>query len=460
MRSFKMPLALGMLLLGVLAGCSSSPSAVDNDGQPTYIDDPTLENFDRSLGELSLAIQRADADTEMAMRAKISETSRMYQKALLSALYDNHSTPRRALAGVMLGFTGDAAVIPALLEKVNDSSEHISVRLNSMLGLQTMGDKLRDYPQHKELMRTLTVNMEDKDAPYTMRRAAVYTYAVAYDGVQNDSILPLRNRFLADNDLRVQVAAINAMGDIGDVAAVNDLSIVGLSHPDHVVRAASAIALGKISDPQRVIPALEGATLDEVANVRRHSIDALSRHYGSDPERVYVSVLSGLADFDERVREAAALALARIRDERAIEPLLQATGDRTAVVREAAATALGLLISPEREKEAYPLVELLSDQAPGVQISAMQSLERVTRQSNLGNDQQRWRKFFYTKYPDLDPANMYEGKPKPRFSSGISGSASRPRTTSTPSRNTQQPRTQQRPNNQPNRTTQQPARRR
>lgn len=460
MRRFKLPLLVVLLLGGLISGCSSSPSTVEDDGQPTYIDDKTLESFDDSLNELAKAIARSDGDTEQAMRAKISETARMYQKALLSALYDNHSTPRRALAGVMLGFTGDAAVIPALLEKLNDTDEHASVRLNSMLGLQTMGDKLRDYQQHKELMRTLTVNMEDKEATYTMRRAAVYTYAVAFDGVQNDSILPLRNRFLADNDIRVQVAAINAMGDIGDVAAVNDLSVVGLSHPDHVVRSASAIALGKISDPQRVIPALENAITDEYPNVRRHAIDSLSRHYGSDPERVYVSVLSGLADFDERVREAAALALARIRDERAIEPLLQATGDRTAVVREAAAAALGQLISPEREKEAYPLVELLTDQSPGVQLSAMQSLERVTRQSSLGNDQPRWRKYFYTKYPDLDPANMYEGKPKPRFSSGISGSASRPRTT-TPPRSTQQPRSQPRNTNNRNnnRTTQTPRRR-
>ncbi|MBK8206486.1 MAG: HEAT repeat domain-containing protein [Planctomycetes bacterium] len=445
MRRTSLPIICAALLLGLLAGCSGTrSSSADENGEHAYIDDATLESFDDSLRELALAIQRADKDGETAMRAKLSENARMYQRALLSALHDDGSTPRRAVAGVMLGFTGDASVIPLLMEKVLDPEEAASVRLNSMLGLSTMGDKLRDYSDHKALMDALSRNMEDQEAGYAMRRAAIYTFAVAFDGVQKDSILPLRNRFLSDPDPRVQIAAVNAMGDIGDVAAVNDLSVVGLSHPDAELRGASAIALGKIADPQRVIPALERAVKDEYPAVRRHAIDALSRHYGSDPERVYTAVLTGLSDFDEHVRESSALALARIRDERAIEPLLQATGDRTAVVREAAATALGLLITAEREKEAYPLVELLTDQSPGVQLSAMASLVRICRIDN-GSDQPRWRKYFYTKYPDLDPANMYVGKPKPRFSSGISNSGSRPRTT--PSSSRTQPRTQPRTNN-------------
>jgi bilin biosynthesis protein len=425
-----------LVAAAMLAGCSSTPYGDhDEEDKRNYIDDATLEAFDDDLRELSLAISRAEDDHERAMRTKISESARLYQKALLSALHDYDSTPRRALASVMLGFTGDAAVVSPLLDKVNDVDEPEHVRLNAVLGLATLGDKLRDYEQHGALMATLSGQLKAKDASLSMRRAAIMAYSVAFDGAQNDSILPLRDAFLSDPSVDVQIAAINAMGDIGDTAAVPDLVVVGLDHPDPEIRSASAVALGKIADPARVIPALEGACLDDSAVVRRQSVDAISKHYGSDPERVFSVLITGLSDFDSRVRESAALALARIQDSRAIDSLLQATGDRVAAVRAAAATSLGQLIPNDREKESFPLVELLADQNPGVQSAALASLTIITKE-DFGGEQPRWQTYFYKKYPDLDPANMYAGGPKPRVSSGITNSGSRRVGTSTQPRNT------------------------
>jgi HEAT repeat protein len=436
-------LLAGVALLGT--GCSSTPASDDADGpgRHSYIDDETLEAFDRDLRDLAYSVSRANEKEERSLRTKISESARLYQKALISALYDDSSTPRRALAAVMLGFTGDASVISPLLEKVNDDDEPERVRLNAVLGLSTMGDKLRDYDPHKSLMSALSAQMQNREASHNMRRAAIMAYAVAFDGAQNDSILPLRDRFLSDPDVRVQIAAITAMGDIGDTNAVPDLAVVGLDHPEPDIRAASAVALGKIADPTRVLPALSEACLDDNALVRRQAVDAISKHYGSDPERVYATLITGLSDFDERVRESAALALSRINDVRAIDSLLQATGDRVALVRQAAAFSLGELITPDREKEAFPLVELLSDQNPGVQAAAMNSLSRITRE-DFGTEQVRWQKYFYTKYPEIDPANIYGDGPRPRVTSGISNSSAR-RTTTTGQRTTTQ-RPQQRTN--------------
>ncbi|MCA8913417.1 MAG: HEAT repeat domain-containing protein [Planctomycetes bacterium] len=432
--SFALLALVSVAMIG--AGCSSTPSPADGGtaDQRDYIEDETLESFDQDLRALALAIQRSEVDSERSLRTKISESARLYQKALISALYDDSSTPRRALASVMLGFTGDASVVSPLIDKVKDEDEPESVRLNAVLGLATLGDKLRDFDKHGQLMSAFSSQMETKETSYAMRRASILAYSVAYDGAQNDSILPLRDRFLSDPDVRVQIAAINALGDIGDPSAVPDLSIVGLKHPDPDLRAASAVALGKIADPTHVLPALADACQDENATVRRQAIDAISKHYGSDPERVYATVITGLSDFDSRVREASALALARLNDPRAIDSLLQATGDRTAVVRQAAAESLGQLITYDREKESFPLVELLTDQNPGVKASALGSLTKVTRE-DFGADQERWQKYFYKKYPELDPANMYGDGPKPRVNSGISSSNSR-RTTSSPSRTT------------------------
>lgn len=419
----------------LLAGCSSTPYGDhDEEDKRSYIDDATLESFDNDLRMLALSISRAEEDQERSLRTKVSESARLYQKALLSALHDYDSTPRRALAAVMLGFTGDASVVSPLLDKVNDTDEPEHVRLNAVLGLATLDDKLRDYEQHGVMMKTLSSQLKAKEASFSMRRAAIMAYAVAFDGAQNDSILPLRDAFLSDPELDVQIAAINAMGDIGDTAAVPDLVVVGLDHPNPDIRSASAVALGKIADPARVIPALESACLDDSAVVRRQSVDAISKHYGSDPERVFAVLITGLSDFDPRVRESAALALARIQDPRAIDSLLQATGDRVANVRAAAAISLGKLIPNDREKESYPLVELLGDQNPGVQTAALASLTTITRE-DFGGEQPRWKTYFHKKYPDLDPANMYAGGPKPRVSSGISNSGSR-RTTSTQPRST------------------------
>lgn len=71
---------------------------------------------------------------------------------------------------------------------------------------------------------------------------------------------------------------------------------------------------------------------------------------------------SAFSDLDDAVRESAAMALAETTDERAIDPLVQATGDRSALVRLAAAESLPLLVTKEKEALAYPLVDLISDQ--------------------------------------------------------------------------------------------------
>lgn len=421
------------LLLGT-SGCATGTTSQPATGaEKAYLDDKTLESFDADLKALSLAIERGDTQAEGALRTKVGEAARRHQKALVSALYDDDSTARRAIAGVLLGFTGDTAVVPALLGAVSNAEEPERVRLNAMLGLDALGEKLRDYKEHKSLTNTLVERMAAADASYNMRRAALQTYATAFDGARQDSLVPIRDRFLSDPDIRVQMAAVTALGDIGDPIAVPDLTMVGLAHPEPEIRAASAIALGKIADPARCIPALLDATADENAGVRREALDGLSRHYGSNPEQVYAALVTGLADFDAQVREASALALARVREARAVEPLLQATGDRTAVVRQAAVESLGLLIVPEREKDAYPLIELLADQNPGVQQATLAALANVTG-SDFGNDQGRWRDYYWTKYPELDPAKLYDGKPKPRITSGITNTGSRgTRAPSTPS---------------------------
>lgn len=413
---------VGLGLAVLLAGCSSSRSTEDKSNTYSYLDDKTLEKMDNDLRLLSEAIDRADEGGEASLRRSISEQARRYQGALISALSDYSSTPRRRLAGVALGFTGDVSVIGPLIDKLNDEDEPESVRINAVLGLATLGEKLRDYPKHDQLMNTLRAVMENKDTSASMRRAAVWAYAAAFDKVLNDSIAPLGDRFLGDSDLGVQIAAVNAMGDIGDIAATSDL-LHALTVPSDDIRVAAAIALGNLADPNKVIvPALVAASQDdEAGDVRREALHSLVSHFRSDPDNVFGALLFGLSDLDDAVRESAALALAQTADDRAVDPLIQATGDRAAIVRVAAAESLPLVVKKENEASAYALVDLLGDQNPLVSRTAQASLVKITTK-NFGDDQGQWRTYFYKTYPALDPANAYVGKPKPRMTSNLQGS--------------------------------------
>ena len=437
MRDYAAVILMFMGLL--LAGCSGTPAADGSDGagsgENIYLDDTALESFDADLRRLDTAIRRADVQAEKSIRAKISEGARRYQTALLSALHDDDSFKRRRLAGVLLGFTGDVAVVEPLLNQMQNEDEPESVRLNAVLGLSVLGgDKLKDYPKHERLMGLLAAQMSNSESSYAMRRTSVLAYSAAFDGALNDSLAPLENRFLSDGDVRVQIAAITALGDIGSVGSVENLILIGLAHPMPEIRAETAIALGKIPEADRIVPALADAANDESATVRREALDSIARHYGSNPELVYTTLVTALSDFDSTVRESATLGLATTADPRGIDALLQATGDRTAIVRRAAAESLGKLISLDDEKSASPLVALLSDHDPTVQRAAQLGLANVTRQ-DYGGDQDRWQKYYYTKYPDLDPANAFVGKPKPRIRSGIYNTGNR-NTRSSSSRNT------------------------
>ncbi len=422
MRYFSGAIVIAGLSLTVLLGGCASSGAKDKVDNYSYIDDKALEKLDNDLKQLSDAVYRADDTGEKALRTSIAEQARRYQGALISALSDFSSTPRRRLAGVALGFTGDTSVIGPLIDKINDADEPESVRQNAVLGLATLGTKLREYPKHDALMNTLRAVMDDKDTSPSMRRTAVQAYAAAYDKVLNDSISPLRDRCMSDSDLSVQVAAINAMGDIEDVSATTDL-IRGLTMPSDEIRIASAIALGKLPDPNKtIVPALiEASQSDEFGDVRREALNSLTSHFAADPDAVFGALLFGLSDFDDSVRESAAFALADTADERALDPLIQATGDRAAIVRQAAAEGLPNLVSKEKESQAFALVDLLADQNPLVSRAAQSSLVKITTK-NYGDDQSQWRSYFYKAYPALDPANAYVGKPKPRMTSNLQGS--------------------------------------
>lgn len=119
------------------------------------------------------------------------------------------------------------------------------------------------------------------------------------------------------------------------------------------IRAAAAFALGNMHTPE-VVPALAKALADKDVNVRFEAASALTRTPGA---AAVPALLTALRDKDEDVRAAVVEALAAAKDLRAVDHLLRrAAKDPAAGVRGMAAIALANL---KAEAAVEPLISRL-----------------------------------------------------------------------------------------------------
>jgi HEAT repeat protein len=178
-------------------------------------------------------------------------------------------------------------------------------------------------------------------------------------------------RLLKHRDLDVQYGAAEALGEIGDSGAVEPLiaalkndeyggvrwkaaealskigapavsALIGaLRHHDDDVRWKASIALGEIGDPRAIDP-LISLLCDEDRFVKSHAALAL----GAIGEPAVNPLLRALREGDGNLRWGAAIALGKIRDPRAIEPLIGALADKYENVRAESASSLAAMGKP------------------------------------------------------------------------------------------------------------------
>jgi HEAT repeat protein len=179
-------------------------------------------------------------------------------------------------------------------------------------------------------------------------------------------ILALKHR-----DPKVQYDAAEALGDLGDNRAVEPLAtalkrdefsgvrwkasealskigapavevlIGALRHDDDDVRWKAAIALGEIGDPRAIEPLIT-LLCDKDRFVKSHAALAL----GAIGEPAVNPLLGALHEGDGNLRWGAAIALGKIRDPRAIEPLIRALADKYENVRAESASSLAAMGKP------------------------------------------------------------------------------------------------------------------
>ena len=134
-------------------------------------------------------------------------------------------------------------------------------------------------------------------------------------------------------------SAVLELGRVGTPAAA-DLLIGALARNDGVARSA-ARELGRLRDPRAVQPLVAKLAEPEINQAAMNALVTLG-------DRAVSALIEALRHGQGAVRALAAMALGDIRDERAVEPLVNVlqTDDEYAA-RTAAATALGQLKSPK-----------------------------------------------------------------------------------------------------------------
>lgn len=272
----------------------------------------------------------------------------------------------RKEAAISLKRLGDKRALNALIESLKYESWQdeytvlIAVRENSAEALGIIGDK-RAVPA---LIETL---LEDTDEEVRWKAAA------ALGKLKDDSSIDALINALNDNSWAVRRNATIALGNIGDERGYDPL-LNSLTDPDWHVRKYAAIALGKIGD-ERAIKPLVNALKDSDSDVRWKSVIAL----GKIGKPAVGELLKAFENDDWQLRSQIAEVLGKIKDERAVDPLIDSLYSsrykyQNKYVRGRIIEALGN-IGDERAVD--PLINALDDQYIYVRIKADEALEKI-----------------------------------------------------------------------------------
>lgn len=318
---------------------------------------------------------------------------------LLLALTDEDTDVKTA-AEEALGNIADPRTVDPLLRTLRQAGEVTVVealgKIRDRRAIEPLVPALRDF---RPWMQKAVENALDRIDPRWPRSTFV------------KNAMPDFIAALADKNLLVRVAAARALGRIGDPRAFEPLLkalqeggyvrhaaeksldrldpnwkgsnaarkmlpdfIRELQDPNHEVRFSAARQLEKIGDAQAIQPLVE-TLVDGVSQVRKAAADALEAIAPDWPESkaaraAFLVLAAALKSPDIEVQHVAAETLGRIRDPRAVQPLL----DALPVVGAVAASALGNIGDP---RAVGPLVSTLKDRSLFLRLAVERALDRI-----------------------------------------------------------------------------------
>lgn len=218
---------------------------------------------------------------------------------------------------------------------------------------------------------------------------ASHALAEIGDPASNSLILALN-----DPHPRVRRLAAKALGQIGDISAV-DFLIKLLNDPDRGVRATAAIALGNYRHPMAAQQIMDAYPKASTA-ARIDMVYAL----GNINDILAVPFLVKQAgDPDPSVRAAVMVALGKLGDARAIPALLSGLKDTDEITRTNAAYSLGNYYAP---KVVTALIRSLRDPATQVRQAAAESLKTLSG-LDFGLAHAKWQQWWQQQRRQMQP---------------------------------------------------------
>ncbi len=261
----------------------------------------------------------------------------------------------RVRAARLVTASGDAAVIPALTERLGDA--HATVRQEAVEALHRL--------RARDAVPALIAALRDSD--YQVQSAVID----ALNDLADATAVPHLLAVLTDEFALARRAAVEVLNAVATPEAIQDL-VRALCDEDWWVRARAADALGTLGG-DKVVQAAAGLLGSDEEALRRHAIEILN----AAPSPAAVGpLLKALDDPDWWVRERAIDALGKSRDARAVVPLLSrlvSEGNEAPLC----AKALGALGDP---RALGPLAAQLDGERADVREQALAALVQFPRE--------------------------------------------------------------------------------
>jgi bilin biosynthesis protein len=213
----------------------------------------------------------------------------------------------------------------------------------------------------------------------TIRRAAAKTLALIEDP---NSVAPLLQAFLTDEDTVVHGSSVGALARIGNVAVPALLEIVADPSNSETTKGHAGWALAFIGNEaaEHLYPALNSDSID----VRCAVVSAIAHVAQEKGDAQACQVLvDALTDPAALIRNEAAAALSQINYPPAIPHLIQATKDVDGEVRKAAVSSLGRVGD---ESAIEPLKLAMQDELQVVKVLAKVALQQLENRLADGED--------------------------------------------------------------------------
>ena len=334
-----------------------------------------------------LVLELGDSDPVVRRNAAVALANSDYPEAvghlIRRTLFDEDARVRQAASEELFGlvienpnalerlvetalFDDDRTVrmtaLDVLLEGLNDTD--VEVRKAAAGALGELGE-----------VRAITLLMQSAlfDADADVRKSA----AESLGKLDSHGVVRLLGERLTDRDSAVRILVAQALGNLGDLTAIDPLLRAALYDEDAGVRQAAALALGSLKHSRALDLIVDELTNDD-PRVRAAAAEALG-HLGDLPHLVrWLQTMlfgSALYDFDVGVRRAAVGALSRLDHAEAMTMLLEALRSDSWSTRIAAAEALGFLGD---HGALTPLLEMaLFDEQQAARRAAVDALRAI-----------------------------------------------------------------------------------